>query len=123
NSAAMRVAKGELRVNVDIKTNDEIGQLAASFNTMSDKITQIMEDLEGIPAPLMMIDPDFNITYFNKSAGDVVGKDPKSVIGLKCYDQFKTEHCRTANCATHKAMLSKMPPVSETVARPIGLDL
>jgi methyl-accepting chemotaxis protein len=123
NSAAMRVAKGELRVNVDIKTNDEIGQLAASFNTMSDKITQTMEDLEGIPAPLMMIDPDFNITYFNKSAGEVAGKDPKSVIGLKCYDQFKTEHCRTANCATHKAMLSKLPQVAETIARPLGKDL
>jgi len=123
NEAALRVAEGELRVNVDIHSNDEIGQLANSFNTMSDKITQTMEDLDGIPAPLMMVDPDFNITYFNKTAAAVIGKDQKSVLGQKCYDQFKTEHCRTANCATHKAMLTKTPQVAETIARPTGKDI
>ena len=123
NEAALRVATGELRVNVDIKSNDEIGKLANSFNTMSDKITQTMEDLDGLPAPLMMIDPDFNITYFNKAAASVAGKDQKSVIGQKCYDQFKTEHCRTANCATHKAMLTKTPQIAETIARPTGTDI
>lgn len=123
NDAAQRVAKGELRVNVDIHSTDEVGQLATSFNAMSDKITQQMEDLEGIPAPLMMIDTDFNITYFNKMAGAVVGKDPKTVIGQKCYDQFKTEHCRTSNCATHRAMLTKTAQIAETIARPQGKDV
>jgi PAS domain S-box-containing protein len=123
NEVALRVAQGELRVNVDIHSTDEIGELANSFNAMSDKITQQMEDLDGIPAPLMMIDPEFNITYFNKTAAAVVGKDQKSVIGQKCYDQFKTEHCRTANCATHKAMLTKTPQVAETIARPQGSDV
>ena len=123
HQASLRVAKGELKVNVDIQRHDEIGELSDSFNQMSDRITQQMEDLDGLPSPLMMIDPDFNITYFNKAAGDVVGKDPKSVIGQKCYDQFKTEHCRTANCATHKAMLTKSAQIAETVARPMGIDI
>ncbi len=123
HKAALRVASGELKVNVDIQRHDEIGELADSFNAMSDKITQQMEDLDGLPSPLMMIDPDFNITYFNKAAADVAGKDQKSVIGQKCYDQFKTDHCRTSNCATHKAMLTKSAQGSETIARPQGKEI
>jgi len=123
HKAALRVASGELKVNVDIRRHDEIGELADSFNAMSDKITQQMEDLDGLPSPLMMIDPDFNITYFNKAAAEVAGKDQKSVIGQKCYDQFKTDHCRTANCATHKAMLTKTAQIAETIARPTGIDI
>ena len=123
HKAALRVASGELKVNVDIRRHDEIGELADSFNAMSDKITQQMEDLDGLPSPLMMIDPDFNITYFNKAAAEVAGKDQKSVIGQKCYDQFKTDHCRTANCATHKAMLTKSAQTAETIARPQGKEI
>jgi len=122
-NASLQVANGKLKVNVDIDRHDEIGELADSFNAMSDKITQQMEGIEGIPSPLMMIDTEFNVTYFNKAAGEVVGKDPKSVIGLKCYDQFKTEHCRTANCATHKAMLTKSAQIAETIARPLGTEI
>ncbi|RPI62502.1 MAG: DUF3365 domain-containing protein [Ignavibacteriales bacterium] len=123
HKAALRVASGELKVNVDIRRHDEIGELADSFNAMSDKITQQMEDLDGLPSPLMMIDPDFNITYFNKAAAEVAGKDQKTVIGQKCYDQFKTDHCRTANCATHKAMLTKSAQTAETFARPQGKEI
>ncbi|KAF0214716.1 MAG: methyl-accepting chemotaxis, partial [Ignavibacteria bacterium] len=123
NIASKRVANGELGVNVINNSKDEIGALAASFNTMSDKITQTMNDLDGIPTPLMMIDPDFNITYFNKSAAEVAGLAQKDCLNKKCYDLFKTEHCRTSNCATHKAMLTKQAQVSETIARPQGQNI
>jgi len=123
NSASHRVTNGELGVNVDIKSKDETGVLAASFNVMSDKITQTMNDLDGVPAPLMMVDQDFNITYFNKAAANVAGVDQKSCINKKCYDLFKTEHCRTSNCATHRAMLTRTAQVSETIARPQGKSI
>lgn len=122
-NASMRVASGELKVNVDLVRHDEIGDLAESFNAMSDKITQQMEDLDGLPAPLMMIDKDFNITYFNHAAAEMTGKDQKSVLGNKCFDQFKTEHCNTANCAAHKAMISKLTQTSETNAKPRGVNI
>ena len=122
-NASMRVASGELKVNVDLVRHDEIGDLAESFNAMSDKITQQMEDLDVLPAPLMMIDKDFNITYFNHAAAEMTGKDQKSVLGNKCYDQFKTEHCNTANCAAHKAMISKLTQTAETNAKPRGVNI
>lgn len=123
NIASKKVANGELGVNVINNSKDEIGALAASFNTMSDKITQTMNDLDGIPTPLMMIDPDFNVTYFNKTAAEVAGLAQKDCLNKKCYDLFKTEHCRTSNCATHKAMLTKQAQVSETIARPQGQNI
>ena len=123
NIASKKVANGELGVNVVNNSKDEVGALAASFNTMSDKITQTMNDLDGIPTPLMMIDPDFNITYFNKTAAEVAGLAQKDCLNKKCYDLFKTEHCRTSNCATHKAMLTKQAQVSETIAKPQGQNI
>ena len=123
NIASKKVANGELGVNVVNNSKDEVGALAASFNTMSDKITQTMNDLDGIPTPLMMIDPDFNVTYFNKSAAEVAGLNQKDCLNKKCYDLFKTSHCRTADCATHKSMLTKQAQISETIARPRGTDI
>lgn len=123
NNASRKVAEGELGVNVEINSEDEIGVLAASFNIMSDKITQTMNDLDGVPSPLMMIDPQFNITYFNKAAANAVGMDQKDCLNKKCYDLFKTTHCRTSNCATHKAMLTKTPQVAETIACPQGKEI
>ncbi|MDP2036913.1 MAG: methyl-accepting chemotaxis protein [Ignavibacteria bacterium] len=123
NIASKKVASGELGVSVVNNSKDEVGALAASFNTMSDKITQTMNDLDGIPTPLMMIDPDFNVTYFNKSAAEVAGLNQKDCLNKKCYDLFKTSHCRTADCATHKSMLTKQAQISETIARPRGTDI
>lgn len=123
NIASKRVSNGELGINVNNNSKDEIGALAVSFNTMSDKITQTMNDLDGIPSPLMMIDPDFNVTYFNKSAAEVAGLNQKDCLNKKCYDLFKTTHCRTTDCATHKSMLTKQAQISETIARPRGTDI
>ena len=122
-SSARRMVNGELNVHVDVSTKDEIGSLADSFNKMVQKISQQFENINELPAPVMMIDTDFNVTYMNKAATDVVGKDLNSVLGTKCYDQFKTIQCKTENCATHKAMLTRKFQSSQNVARPQGKDI
>jgi len=45
NEAALKVAGGALGINVTVKSTDEVGELSKSFNSMSDKITQMMTDL------------------------------------------------------------------------------
>ena len=35
---------------------------------------------------------------------DVIGLPKQQIIGTKCYNHFKTSHCRTANCACGRAM-------------------
>lgn len=120
--ATKRVTAGDTDFRIAVTSKDEFGLLSESFNAMFNSVSQTMKHLDGVPAPLLMIDPDFNITYFNKAAASTAGKDRDSVIGQKCYDIFKTEHCKTANCATHKAMLTKSMQSAETIARPQGKD-
>ncbi len=118
--AADKVTSGDYNVIVDIETNDEIGRLGQSFNKMTGKLVQQYSDIHGIPAVVMSIDKDFNINYVNKMAGDFLGKDPQSLIGLKCYDQFKTDQCKTENCTCFKAMKNNNFYTAETFAAPGG---
>ncbi|REK56581.1 MAG: methyl-accepting chemotaxis protein [Thermobacillus sp.] len=44
--AADRIADGDLDVNVDIESKDEIGQLADAFRKMSDNLNEIMSNIQ-----------------------------------------------------------------------------
>lgn len=47
SEAASRVARGDLAARVDIRRNDEIGQLSASFNQMVDALQQSRDQLQN----------------------------------------------------------------------------
>jgi PAS domain S-box-containing protein len=123
NNAARKVAKGELNVQSEILSHDDIGELTESFNKMSLEISQLIHYLDSLPAPVMVIDKEFNITYMNNTAANLVGKDQKSLIGKKCYDQYKTGHCRTEKCALHIAMKTNTLQSAETTARLQGKEI
>lgn len=44
NSVAKKISKGEVEKRVDIKTDDEIGELAESFNYMADSLEKVEEN-------------------------------------------------------------------------------
>ncbi|NLZ48354.1 MAG: HAMP domain-containing histidine kinase [Clostridiales bacterium] len=44
NKAAQKIAKGEVERRANINTGDEIGELAASFNTMADSLEKVEND-------------------------------------------------------------------------------
>lgn len=48
NKAAAQVAAGDLTYRVDMKSKDEIGQLAKSFNVMTDNIKQLVEEINTL---------------------------------------------------------------------------
>jgi methyl-accepting chemotaxis protein len=121
--SANRVANGEFNVKVENCSNDEVGELCSSFNIMSEKITQQFKDIDGLAAPMLMIDNEFNIEYMNKTGADLLGKDQNSLIGAKCYDQFKTDQCNTEECACYLAMKNNRIESAQTTAHPNGVEL
>ena len=82
------------------------------------KLRQMETDLNVIPTPIMEIDAKFTITFINPAGAAVAGKMPDEVIGTKCYDLFKTPHCKTEKCACARAMKSDSIITETTIARP-----
>ncbi|MBD3166895.1 PAS domain-containing protein [bacterium] len=72
--------------------------------------------LESVPVPVMMIDRDFNVTYMNRQGATAVSRTQEQTIGLKCYNLFNTEDCRTESCKLHQAMNRDGTFTGETVA-------
>ncbi len=77
-----------------------------------------IENLNTIPTPIMSIDTDFSITFMNPAGAGVVGLTPDEAIGKKCYDLFKTPHCKTDKCACARAMKTDSVVTEQTIARP-----
>ena len=77
-----------------------------------------IENLNTIPTPIMAIDTDFTITFMNPAGAGVVGKTPDQVVGEKCYNLFKTPHCKTEKCACARAMKTGKVVTEQTIARP-----
>ena len=77
-----------------------------------------IENLNAIPTPIISIDTDFNITYMNPAGATIVGLTPEECIGRKCFDMFKTPHCKTDRCACKQAMKNDSIVTEETIARP-----
>jgi len=77
-----------------------------------------IENLNTLPTPVLAVDTEFTITYMNPAGAAVVGKTPDEVIGRKCYDLFKTPHCRTEKCACARAMRTDAVVTEQTIARP-----
>jgi len=79
--------------------------------------------LNNVPTPVMAVDKEFNITFMNASGAAAVGKSPEGCLGLKCYDLFNTQHCKTENCQVAKAMKSDAVCTADTIANLPGGQL
>jgi methyl-accepting chemotaxis protein len=100
--------KGAIEYVIDMTEETKQKQLA------NEKI----ENLNTIPTPIMAIDTDFTITFMNPAGAGVVGKTPDQVVGEKCFNLFKTPHCRTEKCACARAMKTDVVVTEHTIARP-----
>ena len=85
---------------------------------MHARLRQMETDLNVIPTPIMEIDTQFTITFINPAGAAVAGKTPDEVVNTKCYDLFKTPHCKTEKCACARAMKTDSVISEQTIARP-----
>lgn len=122
NKGAEEVTAGKLDVFIQNDSEDEIGSLAHSFNEMVEKIAAQIGYLNNLPSPVLIVDNEFNIEYMNKAGLSFINKNSENVIGKKCYEQFKTEHCNTEKCAVKRAMELNEVITEETIANSNGKE-
>ncbi|MGB3210982.1 MAG: PAS domain-containing protein, partial [Desulforhopalus sp.] len=90
----------------------------SSLKKTEARLRQLSTDLDVIPTPIMEIDTKFTITFMNPSGAAVAGLTVDEVVGRKCYDLFKTPHCKTEKCACARAMKTDSVVTEQTIARP-----
>ncbi|MFW9875244.1 MAG: methyl-accepting chemotaxis protein, partial [Candidatus Thorarchaeota archaeon] len=113
NGAPIKDASGNI-----IGALEYVVDITETKKAMTDA-QQKVDNLNSIPTPIMAIDKEFNVTYMNPTGANVVGKTVDQVIGMKCYDLFKTPHCRSPDCALDQAMNQNKTTTAETIARPL----
>ena len=104
--------------------NSGSGQTLVTMTDISEKkqlearLRQMETDLNVIPTPILEIDDKFTITFMNPAGAAVAGLTPDEAVGRKCYDLFKTPHCKTEKCACARAMKTDSVVTEHTIARP-----
>jgi methyl-accepting chemotaxis protein len=121
NVLAMAAVEGKLATRAD--TSKHQGDFRKIVDGVNRTLDSLVGLLDAMPAPAMIIDRDFTILYMNAIGAKVGGKTQNEVIGLKCYDHFKTKDCKTGKCACSQAMTSNLESTSETEAHPGNLNL
>ena len=102
------VATGDFGRNLDIKTNDEIGQLASSFNDMTLKLQKSNKQLEesekhkrellnSLKDCIYQCESDINgvFTWVNIAGAEMFGyKSPEEMIGTRVNDIYANQEDR-----------------------------
>lgn len=121
------IGKGDLDIDVDISTNDEVGQLAGSFRNMTanlKRVTVKRDELEReiterqraeeniqqsriewestfdtIPDMITIHDKNYNIVRANRSAREILNlPDLEAFKPLKCYEYYHGKGQRPDTC-------------------------
>jgi len=115
-----KISKGEIPEKIVAEYKGDFNEVKANLNTMIDRTGAQVQNLANLPTPLLTIDKDFNITFINNVGASLAGLTPMECEGKKCYDLFKTRHCRSAECRTQQAMQRDEAVTGETTASPNG---
>ncbi len=108
SSASRKVAEGDLGVNIEVKTKDEVGELGESFNQMvdqlrksQDKVKRQMDELsflyrevseernisksilDHLTNGVILFDPDQRVVLINPTAEEWLGVRKEQVTGMQ----------------------------------------
>ena len=104
-----RIAKGQYPSRVDINHHDEMGQLAAAINQMSEKIAEKQAELneqrneyqtlfERAPCLITVQDRNYKLLRFNREFAERFDSRP----GDYCYHAYKGRNEKCLNCPVER---------------------
>ena len=119
--ATREVAKGDMTARANVDTNDEIGELARSFNNMVKELAIAHERTYGIfqgsGDAMRVIDENFTVLEANNEMERITGIHANESVGTKCYDQFFSEICKTDKCTLRSIFAGEGRIQMETVKK------
>src|SRR5208282_3833555 len=102
NMLVEAAVQGNLATRADASMHQ--GDFRKIVEGLNNTMGSIVAHLDSMPVPALIVDRDFSIRYMNAVGASLTGLSQQNVIGTKCYDHFKTPHCRTEKCATGQCM-------------------
>ena len=119
SEAARRIGLGRLDVEVDVRGEDEIGQLASAFREMQDRLRRIYEQLESrveertaelqeatdslnavldssTEYAIIATDARWQVIMFNEGARRIFGYEPQEILGQALARLVAPEEVETA---------------------------
>ncbi len=100
-----RISRGDYGVKLDAASHDELGELARSFNRLSERIRTREEELErsrqehetlfeNVPAYVAVVDKEYRIVQANKNFKQTFGHR----VGENCFSAYKGLDEKCPNC-------------------------
>jgi methyl-accepting chemotaxis protein len=84
------ITKGDLSHRIDIKADDEIGEISVNFNIMTEQLNISLKLINNIissmPSILFSVDRDFRITQWNNAAEVFTRRVKSDVINIILWD-------------------------------------
>ncbi|MGH2663705.1 MAG: ATP-binding protein [Actinomycetota bacterium] len=98
--AARRVQAGDLQAQAEVKGEDEVADLAGTFNRMTESVTAMTDELreaadeqsrlrarletvvDSMGDGLVAVDDQDRVVTYNPAAGKIVGRSPDQVVGM-----------------------------------------
>ncbi len=121
NMLADAAIQGNLTTRADAAKHH--GDFRKIVEGVNNTMSSIVAHLDSMPVPAFIADRDFSVRYMNAVGASLTGQSQQAVIGTKCYDHFKTPHCRTDKCALGQCMQRGHSVTAETDAHPLGMSL
>lgn len=100
-----RISRGDYSPRLDVSSQDELGELARSFNRLSERIRAREEELErsrqehetlfeNVPAYVAVVDKEYRIVQANKNFKETFGYR----VGESCFSAYKGLDEKCPNC-------------------------
>lgn len=97
--------RADLSEQLENTQRDEIGELARTFNTLTHKLSTMLDEMRGyvnvlntVPDPIFVVDNDYNLKMANKATLDLLGITQDQLHQCKCHEQLDTTVCGTPGC-------------------------
>ena len=125
SDAACKISNGDMTAQITVKSKDEIGMLARSFDTMRIKVAKLLKDIgeakrdwestfDSVKEIIIIYGKDHKIIRCNNELLSRLNARPEDIIGKRCYEVlYCNENEQKRYCEVIKTFKTMKPSTIE----------